>query len=97
MIIVVDKRLFLVVKQDTVLQATGYFVFAEDQDKAKALVDKGFYIEETATTQLDLLETETTSITEINQEQFGGIGNEGSRDQGTSSRLHGVSSRRERN
>lgn len=91
-----DKKLYLVVKQDTVLQATGYFVFAKDQEDAKDQVAQGYYIEETATTTLDTLETETKDVTEINQAEFGGLINEGIRNQRTSSGLHAVRTGRKR-
>lgn len=62
---VADLKLYLVTKQDTVLQATGYLVRAKDEAGAKDSVAKGMYIEETATVTLDLLDTETKDVTEI--------------------------------
>lgn len=59
--------LFLVTIQDTVLQATGYLVRAEDEEKAKESVAKGFYIEETNTVTLDTITSEEVDITEISE------------------------------
>lgn len=66
-------KLFLVVKTDTVIQATSYLVRAHDKDDAKALVDAGMYIEETRPEVLDVLESETNQVVEL-QEQ--GVGQE---------------------
>lgn len=59
--------LFLVTKQDTILQATGYLVRADDAEHAKETVTKGFYIEETNTVTLDTLTSEDVDVTEISE------------------------------
>lgn len=64
-------KLFLVIKQDVVVQATSYLVRAHDEDHAKSLVDNGMYIEETKPETLDTLESETVNVTEINPEGIG--------------------------
>lgn len=63
--------LFLVIKEDTVLQVTGYLVRANDQDHAIATVNAGMYIEETAPDTIDTLETRTVSAEEIKPEGTG--------------------------
>ena len=64
---VAANKLYLVTKEDTVLQATSYLVRAYDEDHARSLVDGGMYIEETATATMDTLETKTVDVTEINE------------------------------
>lgn len=59
------KTLWLVVKEDTVLQATGYLVRATNAEAAVAFVNDGRYIEETKTETLDTLSSHTASVTEI--------------------------------
>jgi hypothetical protein len=59
--------LFLVTKHDTIIQATGYLVRADDAEKAKESVTQGFYIEETATVTLDTLTSEDVDVTEISE------------------------------
>ena len=61
------RKTFLVVKQDTVLQATGYIVQAQDVEDAKALVNEGFYMEETKAEVLDTLESVIVDVTEIGE------------------------------
>ena len=60
-------KLFLVVVQDTVLQATGYLIRAHDEADAKELQAAGMYIEETATTTLDTIDSSVVDVTEINE------------------------------
>lgn len=64
-------KLFLVVKSDTVIQATTYLVRAHDCDHAKDLIDAGMYIEETKPEVMETLESQTVSVEEINQEGVG--------------------------
>lgn len=65
------KKLFLVTKQDTVLQATGYFVRAVDEKEAEAYVKEGMYIEETSTVTLDTLDSTTKDIVAIHEDGNG--------------------------
>ena len=58
-------KLWLVVKQDMVLTATGYIVRAHDADDAAATVDAGMYIEETRSEVLDTIESKTVEVVEI--------------------------------
>jgi len=60
-----ESKLWLVVKEDTVLQATGYLVRATTAEDANNYVNDGRYIEETKTETLDTITTRTASITEI--------------------------------
>lgn len=62
---------FLVIKKDIVEQSTGYLVRAKDKDHAAQLVDKGMYIEETATETMDHISTETVTVTELSLEAEG--------------------------
>lgn len=59
------NKLFLVTKQDTVIQMTTYLVRAQDKGDALNLVDAGMYIEETKPETMDTLGTVTTGIEEI--------------------------------
>jgi hypothetical protein len=59
------NRIFIVVKNDTVIQSTGYIVRAHDQDDATALVNAGMYIEETSSEVLDTIDSETVIVEEI--------------------------------
>lgn len=64
-------KLFLVVKQDTVIQATTYLVRAADTDDALEYVEAGMYIEETKPETLDTLGTVTVSVEEVQPEGKG--------------------------
>lgn len=64
-------KLFLVVKNDTVIQATTYLVRAHDCDHAKNLVDAGMYIEETKPETVDTIESFTTNVEQIDPEGEG--------------------------
>ena len=64
-------KLFLVVVQGTVLQATGYLIRAQDEEDAQALQAAGMYIEETKTDILDTLETNVVDVTEISNDGQG--------------------------
>jgi hypothetical protein len=68
---VAADKLFLVVKNDVVVQATTYLVRAHDESHAKECVDSGMYIEETRPEVLDLLESQTVSVEEIKPEGNG--------------------------
>lgn len=58
-------KLFIVVKNDTVIQATSYVVRAYDETHAKDLVNSGMYIEETKPETMDTLHSETVSVEEL--------------------------------
>jgi hypothetical protein len=58
-------KLFIVVKNDTVIQATSYIVRAYDETHAKDLVDSGMYIEETKPETLDTIDSETVNVEEL--------------------------------
>lgn len=64
-------KLFLVVKNDTVIQATTYLVRAHDCDHAKNLVDAGMYIEETKPETMDTIDSMTVIVEEIQSEGIG--------------------------
>jgi hypothetical protein len=64
-------KLFLVVKTDTVIQATSYLVRAHDADHAKDLIDAGMYIEETKPETLDTIASETSQVTELQEHGIG--------------------------
>ncbi len=59
------SKLFIVTKQDTIVQMTGYLVRANDETEARDLVSAGMYIEETKTETMELLETFTASVEEV--------------------------------
>lgn len=58
-------KLFLVTKEDNVVQVTGYLVRAHDKEHAMNLVDAGMYIEETKPETVDTLSSETKTVEEI--------------------------------
>jgi hypothetical protein len=64
-------KLFLVVVQDTVLQATGYLIRAADEDDARSCLAAGMYIEETKPEILDTLDTNIVDVTEISEKATG--------------------------
>jgi hypothetical protein len=61
-------KLWLVVKQDTIITATGYIVRAHSAEDAEASVNAGMYIEETKAEVLDNIESTTVDVVEIAQE-----------------------------
>lgn len=66
-------KLYLVIKEDTVLQGTGYLVRAASKEKASEYVDKGMYIEETRTEVLDTLDSQTKDVLEISDSAEGQV------------------------
>lgn len=65
------SKLFLVVKQDTTIQVTGYLVRAHDEEQARQYVDDGMYIEETSSEVVDTVESTTVQVEEITPEGEG--------------------------
>jgi hypothetical protein len=56
---------YIVVKQDTVLQITEYVVRAEDPKHAAKCVDNGMFVCESAVEIVDVVDTDTVSVTEL--------------------------------
>jgi len=66
-----ETKLFLVTKEDTIVQVSTYLVRAYDEEMARSFVDSGMFIEESAPTTLETLESHTRSVEEITPEGNG--------------------------
>lgn len=63
--------LYIVTKQDTVVQVTSYIVRARDQQHAERLVNDGQYIEETKPETVDHVDTDLVSVEELELDSEG--------------------------
>jgi hypothetical protein len=65
------NKLFLVTKEDTIIQTRTYLVRAYDENQAERYVDDGMFIEESEPSTIETLNSITGQIEEITSEGIG--------------------------
>lgn len=65
-----QAKLFIVVKQDTIVQMREYLVRADNPLHAEQCVNGGFFVSETEPETMELLESKTTTVEEIRMDIY---------------------------